>query len=119
MQRTSVYILVATFLVILFSCKTKTDNNQTIHIPNDANIVVTINTKNILQKLEDGKVNIENLFKQSGQNSLSERFAAARNAVDINQPVYYFTKSKNTIASGNISFSGLIATLKNVTALTD
>lgn len=119
MYTKNIFLFLAVFSFLLFSCKTKTENNQTIHIPNDANVVVTLNTKNILQKLENGNVNIDDLFKQSGQNTLPQRFTAARNAIDINEPVYYFTKSKNTIASGNVSFSGVVATLKNESALTD
>ena len=85
MYTKNIFLFLAVFSFLLFSCKTKTDNNQTIHIPNDANVVVTLNTKNILQKLENGNVNIDDLFKQSGQNTLSQRFTAARNAIDINE----------------------------------
>ncbi len=119
MQRKLLFILTATVSVVLFSCKTKTENSSTIHIPNDANVVFTLNTKNILQKLEEGNIRLEDVFKEQGQASLAERFAAAKNAIDVNQPVYFFSKSKNTIAGGEVSFSGIVASLKNASAFTD
>lgn len=107
----------ALFLSFSFTaCKTNlSQNEQASHIPSDANYVITLHLKNLLQKLENGNIPLESLFS-SGQNP-AQRISKAKEAININQPVYYFSKTKNTIAGGLSSYKALVATLKNESAV--
>lgn len=113
-------ILLGLALLVMLgtSCNTnRTANDQTKHIPNDANIVLTLHLKSLLQKLEADDIKPESLFPANA--SSAAQVAKMKEALDINQPLYYFYKTKSTIMGGASSSRVLVSTLKKEEALQD
>jgi hypothetical protein len=101
--------------IILFaiSCS-RPASNLSLYIPKDASAVFIINPKSITDKIASSGITIDsfaNLFtKQNDQYAL--RWSDIENSgIDLNNPVYIFAKSTNSMQQGLVSSGALIASI--------
>lgn len=101
--------------ILLFSCKPNEATDQTRHIPADANFVLTLNANNILKKLQSANMDFSSLA--GGDETARQKLELTRQAVNLDKPVYVFTKSKASITTGKTSVTATVASLKNKDAV--
>lgn len=104
-------------MAIAVSCK-KPFPKQTQYIPKDATVVLGVSLKNLQQKLDKSKFNIDSLLKSLNKNAADSSgnisWEDVKNSgIDLSSNVYAFVNQQGSVMTGQTVNTGMIAVLKN------
>ncbi|MDR0792168.1 MAG: DUF4836 family protein, partial [Chitinophagaceae bacterium] len=117
-------ILLRTFGAILLlalvvtSCK-RSAIEQTKFIPKDANFVFAVKPKNIQEKIKEGNLNLDSIFKpfsekQENKESFNITWSDLKTSgVDLSKDLFFFLQTKGSALTGTNYVVGYVAALKS------
>ncbi len=118
-DRFPVFALLYAVMIAFVACN-KPVSQFALYIPKDASLVFTVDTKAVMDKIASSGMTIDsvvNIFtEQNDEHAL--RWADIKNSgIDLNQPVYFFSKETNSMQSGSMKSNGLIAQVEDAKKL--
>ncbi len=114
-SRFSVWLIIV--MSIAVSCK-KPFPKQTQYIPKDATLVLGISPKNLQQKLDKSKFNIDSLLKSLNKNATDSAGNISwedikNSGIDLSSNIYAFVNQQGSVMTGQSVNTGMVAALKN------
>ncbi|MDR0794336.1 MAG: DUF4836 family protein, partial [Chitinophagaceae bacterium] len=105
--------------LVVTSCKHDAVQHSKF-IPKDASLVFAVKSKNALEKIKEGNLNLDSLFKSFSEEQKSLDAAGIKSwsdlktsGVDFTKDFFFFMQQKGSVLTGNSTVIGYVAALKS------